>query len=217
MEEYLKYKYGEKQHINIFGKEIPCWKFVLDCYENEESPIFNKKLDKELKKFKCKDKKSYLWLTLSPDKQLRNIDNTPENLQALDKWCSNWFENFLGYGDYSWVVENGSDGTHLHVHAVLEMKNSHKHAEKIKKSWAKHFPNHQLLTSVDGNSEAYKIHGKRGEYCYKRFDDPLYLQERLIYMINEKKGSHENLSDTGVRGSRGFLTDNSFETLSSSF
>jgi hypothetical protein len=213
MEEYLKEKYGEKEHVNIFGKAIPCWKFVLDCYEREESPIYNKKLEMELKKSKCIDKKSYMWLTLSPDKFLRNIDNTPENLNALKTWCSNWFENYLGYGDYSWVVENGSQGDHLHVHAVLEIKNSHKHAERLKRSWARHFPNHQLLTSVDCCSKAYKNGTKKGEYCYMRFDDELILQDKLTYLINEKKGSHENLSDTGVRGSKGFLTDNSLETL----
>ena len=98
------------------------------------------------------------------------------------------------------------------------MKSSHKHAQKLKQSWARHFPNHQLLTAVDTNSSAYQnrdkipksrwIAGKhKGEYCYKRFDDAMYLQDRFDYMINEKKGSHENLSDTGVRGSRGFLTD----------
>lgn len=189
---------------DLCAESIP-YHYLNDC---KIDGCFNHKCF-ATRRLKKKENKSYLWLTLSPDKILRNIDNTPENLQALDNWCSNWFEHFLGYGDYSWVVENGSQGDHLHVHAVLEMKNSHKHAEKIKKSWAKHFPNHQLLTSVDCNSKAYRNGTKRGEYGYKRFDDPLILQERLIYMENEKKGSHENLSDTGVRGSRGFLTDNS--------
>ena len=37
--------------------------------------------------------KSYLYLTLSPDKILRNMDNTPENCAALNTWCKNWFAN----------------------------------------------------------------------------------------------------------------------------
>lgn len=197
--EYLKSNPGNTQS----------WEYWYKVYKNDGCKIFNANIERKAKKF-CKPKvKSYLWLTLSPDKYLRNMDNNPGNLQALGDWCANWFENNPKfYGDYSWVVENGSEGDHLHVHCVCEMKSSHKHAELIKKSWARHFPNNQLITSVDANCKAYKNGTQKGEYCYKRFDDPLYLQERLTYMVNEKKGSHENLTDTGVRGSRGFLTDN---------
>ena len=224
MEDYLKNKHGDKIITNIFGKEIYAWKFILDAYNSGESSLMNKKLKKEMKKFNEPKKTSYLWLTLSPDKLLRNIDNTPETVEALKTWCNNWFDHYIGYGEFSWVVENGSKGDHLHVHVVLEMLNSHKHAEKIKKSWNKHFPNHQLLTSVDQSTKTYKnrknipkskwIAGKhKGQYCHLRFDDPDILKDKLTYLENEKKGSHENLSDLGVRGSRGFLTDNSLETL----
>lgn len=168
---------------------------------------------KYLKKFKKgKVDKSYMWLTLSPDKLLRNIENTAENVKAVGDWCERWFKYANHYGDYAWVVECGSNGDHIHVHCICEMVKSKKHAENIKKSWNRNFPNHQLLTSVDGNSDAYKK-GKRGEYCYKRMDNWSYVQERLDYLENEKKGTHENLYDLGVRGSRGFLTDNSSETL----
>lgn len=188
------------------------WEYWYKIYLNSESESFNKAVKKNASKMFSKPKTSYLWLTLSPDKLLRNMDNTPENLEALNKWASNWFENYLGYGDYAWVAENGSEGDHLHIHCVLEMKNSHKHAEKLKRSWNKHFPNNQLLTSVDCSTKAYRNGTKRGEYCYLRFDDPAILHDKLTYMNNEMKASHENLCDTGVRGSRGFLTDNINET-----
>lgn len=208
MEEYLKQKYKDKTHLNIFGREVPCWKFVLDSYESKESPILNKKLEKELKKSKEPKKISWLWLTLSPDKWLRNMDVTQQNINAVHQWCENWFNhNPKYYHGFTYVLEGGSENKHLHVHAILNMKNSHRHAEYIKKSWNRHFPNNQLLTSVDANSEAYQNGKAKGEYCYKRFDDPLYLQERLDYLENEKKGCHENLVDLGVRGSGGFLTD----------
>ena len=179
-----------------------------------ESPKFNANILKKAKKMFTKQKKSYLWLTLSPDKFLRNLDNNEHNLNALNTWCKNWFKYFLGYGEYKWVIENGSEGNHLHVHALLEMKNSHRHAEKLKKSWAKHFPNNQLLTSVDATTKAYKEGKKKGEYCYANFkedsvdeDGVFILHDKLTYLENEKKGCHENLSDTGFRGSRGFLSD----------
>lgn len=164
-----------------------------------------------MKKYKkaCQvGKKSYVFLTLSPDKLLRNLDNTPHNVQALKNWCELWFHhNPCLYNGVVWCIECGSNGDHLHVHAVCDMKNSHKQAEKLKKSWAKHFPNNQLLTSIDCNSKKYKLYGARGEYASFRFNDPLILADKLDYFENEKKGSHENLYDLGVRGSWGVLTD----------
>lgn len=150
--------------------------------------------------------KSYLYLTLSPDKLLRNLDNTEHNRKALYNWCNNWFShNPKYYGDYCFVVECGSKGDHLHAHAVVELLSSHKHAEKLKASWAKTFPNNQLLTSLNLSS---KKKG-RGEYAYLRFDDELILQDKLDYFVDEMKGSHQNLEDLNLRGSRGFLTDKS--------
>jgi hypothetical protein len=190
------------------------WEYWLNIYRSEENLKFNADLERKAKKYCCPPEKSYLWLTLSPDKYLRNMEYTPENVNALSTWCKNWFENFMGYGAYEYVVENGSEGDHLHVHALIEMKNSHKHAEKLKKSWNRHFPNNQLLTSVDATSKAYHNGTKKGEYCYANFksnsidkDGVFILQDKINYMDNSKKGCHENLSDTGVRGSRGVLSD----------
>lgn len=159
-----------------------------------------------LKKLNKKNLTRYLYLTLSPDKFLRNLDNTKENRDELTKWCKNWFEyNRKLYGKYCWVIECGSKGDHLHVHAVVELLSSIKHARDLKRSWAKHFPKNQLLTSVNLQSKNDK---KRGEYAYLQFDDINILQDKLDYFENEKKGSHENLEDLNLRGSRGFLTDN---------
>lgn len=149
---------------------------------------------------------NYLYLTLSPDKILRNLERNETNLQNLKIWCEKWFE-WCGkkyYNQYAWVIESGSKGDHLHVHAVCEMKSSHKHAEKLKLFWKKYFPNNQLLTTKNLSSKK----SGRGEYCYLRFDDPCILKDKLDYFNNEKKGLHENLIDEGLRGSsEGFLTD----------
>lgn len=147
------------------------------------------------------NKKTYLYLTLSPDKYLRNIDVTPENIANMKKWADTWFEyNPKYYGDYKWVIEGGSDNTHLHLHAVAEMKSSHKHAERLKCSWKKYFPNNQLLTTLNLQNK----NGKRGEYCYLSFDSPEILKDKLAYFNNETKNLHENLVDLKVSGSRGF-------------
>lgn len=150
---------------------------------------------------------TYLYLTLSPDKLLRNLDRTETNLKNLQIWCEKWF-NWGGktyYNNYAWVIESGSKGDHLHVHAVCEMKSSHKHAEKLKSFWKKYFPNNQLLTTKNLSSKK----NDRGEYCYLCIDDPLILKDKLDYFVNEQKGLHENLIDEGLKGSSpGFLTDN---------
>lgn len=148
-------------------------------------------------------KPNYLYLTLSPDKLLRNLIVSKSNKLALEKWCKNWFEyNPKYYGDYAWVIEGGSNNDHLHVHAVVELLSSHKHAEKLKKSWARTFPNNQLITTLNLQNRG----NKRGEYAYLQFDRPEILKDKLAYFENEKKGIHENLVDLGLRGSRGFST-----------
>ena len=149
--------------------------------------------------------KNYLYLTLSPDKFLRNLEVSDSNKLALKRWCDNWFEyNPKYYGDYAYVIEGGSNNDHLHVHAVVSLLSSHKHAEKLKKSWARTFPKSQLLTTVNLQSKS----GKRGEYAYLQFDSSKILEDKLLYFRNECKGIHSNLVDLGLRGSRGFLTDN---------
>lgn len=161
-----------------------------------------------------KNKKSYIYLTLSPDKYLRNLDNTEHNRNALYNWTKNWLEyNPKYYGDYMFAVECGSQGDHLHVHIVAEIKNSHRHAEFLKKSWAKHFPHNQLLTTLNIQT-TYKCENckngccknpkHRGEYAYLGFDDEQILRDKIEYFCNEKKGSHENLYDLNLDGVRGF-------------
>lgn len=137
---------------------------------------------------------TYIWMTLSPDKLLRNLDNTPENVATLNEWCTKWFTTKSPYYNaYSWVIENGSKGDHLHVHAVCEMKTSHHHARHLKKFWAKYFPNNQLI---------------KNDYYTKTFSDPIILNDKLEYMMNEKKGFHENLYPTGLGLSVGFNLPN---------
>lgn len=208
MIDWMKEHYGPEVYATNFdGSIITKYEFILQgCFDYPLS-VYPSVLNK-YKKLGVKKDKSFMWLTLSPDKFQRNMDNNPQNLKALGDWCENWFKhNPSMYNGYKYVVENGSSGDHLHVHAIIDFKNSHKHAEKLKRSWNRCFPNHQLLTSVNQLTQAYKNGTKKGEYCYANFSDPLILQDKLDYLEDEKKGCHQNLSDTGVRGSGGVLSD----------
>lgn len=214
-EDRLKAMLDIPDEMRIWGiREYgPRWNELLEGMYDFPLSVYPSVKKKWIKSIKDKDR-TFMWLTLSPDKFLRNLENNESNLNALGKWCENWFKyNPNMYNGYKYVLENGSAGDHLHVHAILDMKNSHKHAEKLKRSWARTFPNNQLLTTVNQLSKAYKSGSKKGEYCYASFTDPLILQDKLDYMENEKKGCHENLSDTGVRGSGGVLSDNILKPL----
>lgn len=180
------------------GDDFKAW--IIDYYDDRAEEIlggmydyqsvYKSVLDKYKKLSRVKPT-SYIWLTLSPDKFLRNMDNTPENLNSLNEWCTKWFNTKSPYyNKCRWVIENGSEGDHLHVHAVCEMKTSHKHAEKLKKFWKRYFPNNELVN--------------KNEYYSKTFTDPIILNDKLEYMDQEKKGFHENLSPTGFEGSWGF-------------
>lgn len=198
-EKYEKDLWEDFKGNTLYSKESGCYKKALRKFKKEKY-----------------EKTSYIYLTLSPDKQLRNLDVNDVNIDNLKKWATNWFEyNPKFYGDYKWVLESGSKNDHLHIHAVAEMKSSHKHAEKLKKSWAKTFPNNQLITTLNikltyscANCKANKCRNPkhRGEYAYLSFDDKQILKDKLEYFENEKKSSHENLVDLKVSGSRGVLS-----------
>ena len=160
---YLKNKYKDEIDYVLFDETKYMWQTILEYYDANIGKT-RQTVNKNYVKTLC-SKKSFMYLTLSPDKYLRNLDNTPENVDTLHTWCEKWFaQNKKYYGDYCYVVECGSQGDHLHVHAICELKCSHKHAENLKKFWAKYFPNNQLLTTVDCSTKAYKSGNKRGEY-----------------------------------------------------
>jgi hypothetical protein len=172
-------------HIDeITGQPYRLWD-GMKIYDDEWHII-----DKLIKK---REKINYLYLTLSPDKFSRNLPI--DRLDDLKDWCSKWFtekNNFYRGGVY--VIENGSKGDHLHVHALLKINNSTKHALKLKDYWSKYFPESPLLTSLNLAARKLKGTGSRGEYCYANITDRKILEDKLDYFTNDNKGFHENHS-----------------------
>lgn len=160
---------------------------ILSSYENYTKMLENK------------NKKKYLWLTLSPDKRLRNLLPNAENTKKLAEWANCWFEYAMGrwYNGYVYVLEGALNNDHLHLHCVVELKSSHNHAECLKRSWARTFPDNQLRTTVNLEHK-----GKRGEYAYMRFDKQEILQDKLKYMRKTIEGDVEGV-DLGVHQSGG--------------
>lgn len=143
-----------------------------------------------IKKQENMHKRYWLYLTLSPDKFKRNLPMEAED--ELKKWCHKWFvENKIFYEGGVYVVESGSNDDHLHVHAVVAMKHSAKHADRLKKFWARWFPKSQLMTTL--NLAQNNKNTKRGEYCFATFSDPNILEDKIKYFTNDYKCDHENM------------------------
>lgn len=200
------HEFVAKKFENVEGCEKDI-KEIVECSNLFIKPLSDKLYKDYLKSIRPK-KKTWMYLTLSPDKILRNLENNKDNREALHEWCVKWFKNPEFYppeGDMEWIIEAGSKGDHLHVHSCFELKTGYKHAKKLKASWKRTFPNNQLLTSCNLCNKKHS----RGEYCYAQISDIKILKDKLEYFDPEKKGDeHENLIDLGLGFSRGFnLTD----------
>ena len=176
--------WNKTQICEITGERFKIWK-GMKIYDDEWN-IIERKISKL-------NKLNYLYLTLSPDKFSRNLDM--DKLPLLKEWCSKWFtekNNFYRGGVY--VIENGSNGDHLHVHALLKINCSVKHALKLKNFWAKYFPESPLLTSLNLCARTMAGLTRRGEYCYANITDSEILNDKLSYFTDSNKGFHENHS-----------------------
>lgn len=177
-------EWNKLYNCEITGQKFKIWK-GMKIYDDEWSII-----DRKISKM---NKLNYLYLTLSPDKFSRNL--AMDKLPLLKEWCSKWFtekNNFYHGGVY--VIENGSQGDHLHVHALLKIKCSVKHAFKLKNFWLKYFPDSPLLTSLNLCARSLRGTNSRGEYCFAIITDREILKDKLSYFTNGDKGFHENHS-----------------------
>ena len=170
------------------------WDYLGNQSAEDAFALYSKKLEKK------KNQKNYLFLTLSPDKKLRNIEPTESNINFMHKWVETWCGYAMKkyYNGYRYAIESGHG--HLHVHLVIDLRRGRRHAEDLKKSWGRNYPNSQLLTTLNlGGGSTH-----RGEYCYLRFDDEEILQQKFEYLVDElKEEAHKNQHDLGLTGSGG--------------
>lgn len=129
---------------------------------------------------------------------------TSENWWRLQNLCEELFTGDIAgqyFSDTRWVVETGKhkDAPNLHFHALvtfLPQKSKNFSRDGIQKIWNNYFPNHDIT---------YKI--KRKDGSFNRGVDrvscnTLQIQaDKLKYLTNSEKGSHENFTDLGLRGS----------------
>ena len=128
---------------------------------------------------------------------------TAENWWRLQNLCEELFTGDIAatyFSDTRWVVETGKhqDSPNLHFHALvsfLPQKSKNFSRDGIMKIWHNYFPDHDI---------SYKQ--KRKDGTFNRGVDrvscnTLQIQaDKLKYLTNSEKGSHENFTDLGLRG-----------------
>jgi hypothetical protein len=102
------------------------------------------------------------------------------------------------YDQIWWCIEAGKhkERPNLHIHVLIDFKpmGSKHFLKQLKRVWCKHFPEakYSITYNVDGNKGIHRVD------C-----NTLEIQEdKVLYMDNDSKGSHENFIDLGLKGHR---------------
>jgi hypothetical protein len=140
---------------------------------------------------KCKGMSFY---TIVP---LKRLPDMPDNIKGFKEFAELMF-NKRGdkYFNQVWyVIECGKheDKSNLHIHILCDFKElgSKFFLRDLKKYWKNYFPD------MD-NDISYDIKGNKGIH---RVDCNTVniIKDKIDYMDNELKGSHENYRDLGLR------------------
>lgn len=176
-EEYVKNNISEQAYKDVIEGWI---KGIYDGYDHTNTPpdINEMKLIIKLHK-KWKEGGSAIWLTISPDHLKNPLKYHSIKLDQLSNFCLKWF-NEKRYSYYSWVIEVGKnkEDPHLHVHALVQLKHksmAKNHARDLKNYW-----------------ERKLSHTLKGKDYYSQNVTGIYRDDKLEYMTDSAKGSHEN-------------------------
>jgi len=144
--------------------------------------------------------KGMTFYTISP---LRRMPYTAEQQRLLHDFCVELFvqkakRNFI---DNWWVIESGKneDEPNLHIHMLANFVHKHNFRRDLTSMWKKHFGNDP------GNDIEYRNYNKKKQKWNKGIDakacnTKLIQEDKITYMINSEKGTHENFTDLGLSG-----------------
>ena len=154
--------------------------------EEVQAPL---ELIKKIKKLKGDFNKKYYWYTIVPQERL---PYNAEYLRKINDFCVDLFEKSAKkwFNEVWWVIESGKheNNPNLHVHALVEFKSSKHFRRDMLRKWNKYIPEGQ-----------YNITWERA-IDMKSIDKEEYFKDKLDYMTNDLKGTHENFTDLGLRG-----------------
>lgn len=166
---------------NAYRDIVEKWiKGIYDGYDHSNPPpdMVEMKLLTKLHQ-RWKRGNDAIWLTISPDHLKNPLKFNARNLDNVSQFCLKWFSN-KRYSFYHYVIEAGENkkDPHLHVHALVQLK------------WKKHGKNHARDLKKYWEKKTYnKLKGK--DY-YSKNVSGIYRDDKLDYMNNHTKGSHEN-------------------------
>jgi len=137
--------------------------------------------------------KSMSFYTIVPKERLEF------NQKNIDKFCQ--FANILfgpryrtSYNKVWWVIECGKheDNPNLHLHALIDFDQSKNFKRNLLSCWKKTFPltENRICYNENGNTGIHRVPCNT-----QRIQD-----DKVKYLTNENKGSHENFKDLGLSG-----------------
>lgn len=144
--------------------------------------------------------KGMSFYTIAP---LTRITYCAENIRLLNDFCIDLFQKKAKkyFENCWWVIESGknADRPNLHVHVLCDFLKKHNFRRDLVSCWRRHFGSEQW------SDITYRIYDKKkGKFnCgidMKACNTALIQQDKLAYMKNGEKGSHENFTDLGLSG-----------------
>lgn len=175
-EEIYKYEMITRQSLTFMNKV---------CFQNSM-----KNITKEIGEYFL----PFVWITISPKKFEKKIDNLRISI-LLDKTLRRFFyECFKKCDDVKWVIEFGENGNHAHTHILCRP------IEEQQKSFVKNFSrDFTTLWKKWGDYKwIYKNILDNKKYAFKcsTLRRPEFIDDKLKYMKNETKDAiHDNPFD----------------------
>ena len=182
--EILKEIYGS----DIIERDLTRWEFIkegCECYPHTIKPKVLKRIDKYLNGHK---EKKFVFITIQ-DFRRRLCDL--EKMQAFIKRIAYMYN--AGF----WIIEAGkSDPPNVHIHLLVQIKNSKKHKCSLNAKWMGLFD-----TNLQGDNDYYKLCTHNDSPDMPSYQD--WYKEKMIYFENDKKGDHANSIDLDLKGGQG--------------
>lgn len=188
-QEYYKYL-TENEIANEISKLITMTKQTLTFMNKKEFEKQYKMMTKNIGEYFL----PYVWITISPRKHEKKIDNFRIAI-LLDKIMREYFYQCYRKTDIvHWCIEFGSEGNHAHSHILCRPIEAHQ--KSFVKNFSRDFTtlwkkcndyNSQYVDIIDLKSVAFKLNTLRR---------PEFINDKLKYMKNETKDAiHENPFD----------------------
>lgn len=185
------------------------WETIIDPYiklcikqGKEVGSLPNNDIKKLIDKYKfsCKSKVDWKFITICPRSRM--------DLNMVDTmcaFCDDFFDNNFSkyFEEIHYVVESGKnkDSPNLHIHFVAKpfKDGMHNFRRDLVKKWNFYF--------CEDYDISYKIYSGLDDKGKKKYNEGIntfpvrtaeILEDKIKYLSNDSKGTHENFMDLGI-------------------